>query len=79
MVNSRMKDYFDLAVLLDRESLDTEVLARSIAATFLRRGMAIPEALPIGLTDGSHLIRRAKRCGRRSCARVMPNRAHWWM
>jgi predicted nucleotidyltransferase component of viral defense system len=51
MVNSRMKDYFDLAVLLDRESLDPEVLARSIAATFLRRGMAIPEALPIGLTD----------------------------
>jgi predicted nucleotidyltransferase component of viral defense system len=51
MVNSRMKDYFDLAVLLDRERLDPEILARSIAATFRRRGMAVPGAMPIGLTD----------------------------
>jgi hypothetical protein len=51
MVNSRMKDYFDLAVLLEREALDAETLARAIAATFIRRGMVVPVELPIGLTD----------------------------
>lgn len=51
MTNSRLKDYFDLAVLLDRETLDAEILARAIAATFVRRGMAVPTAPPIGLTE----------------------------
>ncbi|MFH1813186.1 MAG: nucleotidyl transferase AbiEii/AbiGii toxin family protein [Pseudomonadota bacterium] len=51
MTNSRLKDYFDLSVLLERETLDTDLLARAIKATFDRRGMAIPEALPAGLTD----------------------------
>jgi len=51
MVSSRMKDYFDLAFLLEREDLDTETLARAIAATFVRRGMVVSGALPIGLTN----------------------------
>jgi predicted nucleotidyltransferase component of viral defense system len=51
MTNSRMKDYFDLAVLVDREALDTDVLAGALKATFERRGMAIPVELPVGLTD----------------------------
>jgi predicted nucleotidyltransferase component of viral defense system len=55
MTNSRLKDYFDLSVLLERETLDTDLLARAIKATFDRRGMAIPEALHggvlVGLTD----------------------------
>lgn len=51
MTNSRLKDYLDLSVLLDRETLNTKTLARAIAATFDRRGMAIPAALPVGLTD----------------------------
>jgi hypothetical protein len=38
-------------VLLDRETLDTETLVCAIAATFIRRGMAVPASLPIGLTD----------------------------
>lgn len=50
MANSRLKDYFDLAVLLERENLDPEVLARAIKATFARRGTAVPGAPPIGLT-----------------------------
>jgi len=37
MTNSRLKDYLDLAVLLDRETLDAETLAGAIAATFTRR------------------------------------------
>lgn len=51
MANSRVKDYFDLWVLLDRESLNPHTLAQAIAATFVRRGMAVPGELPIGLTD----------------------------
>jgi hypothetical protein len=52
MTNSRLKDYFDLSVLLERETLNTDVLAQAIKATFERRGMAVPEALPMGLSDG---------------------------
>ena len=51
MTNSRLKDYFDLSVLLERETLDTDLLAQAIKATFERRGMAVPDALPVGLTD----------------------------
>lgn len=51
MTNSRMKDYFDLSVLLERETLDIDLLAQAIHATFERRGMAVPTYLPIGLAD----------------------------
>ena len=47
MTNSRVKDYFDLSVLLERETLDADLLK----ATFERRGMAVPTELPVGLTD----------------------------
>lgn len=51
MTNSRLKDYFDLSVLLERETLDTDLLAQAIKATFERRGMSVPDTVPIGLTD----------------------------
>ncbi|MBS0349213.1 MAG: nucleotidyl transferase AbiEii/AbiGii toxin family protein [Proteobacteria bacterium] len=51
MTNSRLKDYFDLSVLMERETLDSELLAKAIRATFEQRGMAVPGALPIGLSD----------------------------
>lgn len=51
MTNSRLKDYFDLSVLLERETLDPDLLAQAIGATFERRAMAVPAALPVGLTD----------------------------
>ncbi|HAU0968303.1 TPA: nucleotidyl transferase AbiEii/AbiGii toxin family protein [Legionella pneumophila] len=51
MANSRLKDYLDLYVLLSNEQIDNQILAKAIQATFTRRGMALPEALPIGLTD----------------------------
>lgn len=38
MTNSRVKDYFDLSVLLERETLDADLLAQAIKATFERRG-----------------------------------------
>jgi predicted nucleotidyltransferase component of viral defense system len=51
MTNTRLKDYLDLSVLLEREALDPTTLARAITATFMRRGMAVPAQLPIGLSD----------------------------
>ncbi|MBW8831375.1 MAG: nucleotidyl transferase AbiEii/AbiGii toxin family protein [Burkholderiales bacterium] len=51
MTNSRLKDYFDLSVLLERETLNTDLLAQAIKATFERRGMSVTNAVPIGLTD----------------------------
>ena len=51
MANSRLKDYFDLSLLLERETLDTDMLAQAIQATFERRGMPVPVAAPTGLTD----------------------------
>ena len=51
MTNTRLKDYLDLSVLLEREALDPTILAKAIAATFMRRGMAVPAQLPIGLSD----------------------------
>ena len=51
MTNSRVKDYLDLSVLLERETLDTDLLAQAVKATFERRGMAVPTSLPVGLTD----------------------------
>jgi len=51
MTNSRVKDYFDLSVLLQRETFDADLLAQAIKGTFERRGLAVPAELPIGLTD----------------------------
>jgi predicted nucleotidyltransferase component of viral defense system len=51
MTNSRLKDYLDLSVLLERETLDADILAKAIAGTFRRRGMLVPAVLPVGLSD----------------------------
>lgn len=51
MVNSRMKDYFDLLILAREGAIDKAMLARAVAATFHRRGTPIPDSLPIGLTS----------------------------
>ena len=51
MTNSRLKDYLDLWILLDREVLDAGILASATAATFTRRGTPLPTELPIGLSN----------------------------
>lgn len=51
ILNSRMKDYFDLWVLARHSDFDGAVLAQAIGATFERRGTAVPSGLPLGLTD----------------------------
>ena len=51
MANSRMKDYFDLWVLLTRCQLDREILRRAVTATLARRKTTLPNRLPLGLSD----------------------------
>ena len=53
-VNSRLKDYYDLWLLSQSYEFDSERLARAIAATFQRRGTAIPVDVPVGLTSDFH-------------------------
>ena len=49
--NSRMKDYFDLWVLLGENTLAPAELRRAVEATFNRRKTAIPTSMPTGLSD----------------------------
>jgi hypothetical protein len=51
MANSRMKDFFDLRALAHEGVLDARLLGDAIAATFQRRGTAVPEDVPLGLSD----------------------------
>ena len=51
MANTRLKDYFDLDVLLRDDALDPAELRRAIEATFTRRGMEMPNDWPAGLSD----------------------------
>ncbi len=51
LANTRLKDYYDLLVLLDDNTLDILETRRAIEATFERRKMEIPSTMPVGLTD----------------------------
>lgn len=51
MANSRMKDYYDLLVILQKYDLDSYALAKAIAATFQRRKTLVPDRAPTGLSD----------------------------
>lgn len=51
MANSRLKDYLDLWILLENETIDDQIMAKAIASTFVRRGTVVPVDLPMGLTD----------------------------
>lgn len=48
--NSRMKDFFDLAIIARRTELHGATLATAIAATFARRRTALPTERPLALT-----------------------------
>lgn len=51
LANSRMKDFYDLAVIARRTDLDGKTLAEAIAATFARRNSPLPVVRPLALTD----------------------------
>jgi predicted nucleotidyltransferase component of viral defense system len=51
IANSRMKDYFDLWVLLRDGAVVADTLTPAIRSTFERRGTPLPMAIPFGLSD----------------------------
>ena len=51
LANSRMKDYYDIWMLLSAFDIEHERLRRAIVATFARRSTVIPAAVPDGLSD----------------------------
>jgi predicted nucleotidyltransferase component of viral defense system len=50
MANSRMKDFYDVAVLARDFGFDGDLLTRAIGATFTRRKTALPTTAPVALT-----------------------------
>ncbi|MCY3985405.1 MAG: nucleotidyl transferase AbiEii/AbiGii toxin family protein [Roseovarius sp.] len=50
MANSRMKDYYDLWIISQAFEIDQSHLAEAVSATFARRGTAIPDRVPDGLS-----------------------------
>jgi hypothetical protein len=51
MLNSRMKDYYDLRMMAKEFRFDGNSLTKAIKATFTRRGIAIPKDTPIAITE----------------------------
>jgi len=51
MLNSRMKDFFDLWVLAKHSDFDGALLTQAVIATFERRRTKLPDGIPLGLSD----------------------------
>ena len=51
MVNSRMKDYYDVWIISKQFSFEGAILSRAIQATFERRMTPIPKDIPQALSD----------------------------
>ncbi|MDH3209455.1 MAG: nucleotidyl transferase AbiEii/AbiGii toxin family protein [Burkholderiaceae bacterium] len=49
--NSRMKDYYDVWMLMSTFDFEPGRMRRAISATFARRNTVIPEVVPDGLSD----------------------------
>ena len=60
-VNSRMKDFYDIWILSRSFAFNDDRLSRAIAATFTRRGTAIPTDLPDALTPAFALDEQKQR------------------
>lgn len=54
LTNTRMKDFYDLWVLARDFGFDGATLCDAISATFVRRGTALPEGVPVALTVDFH-------------------------
>ncbi len=50
IVNSRMKDFYDLWNLARTHSFDGSLLSQAFTATFEQRGTQLPSAAPVSLT-----------------------------
>lgn len=54
VVNSRLKDFYDLDFLASTFEFDAALLGESLAATFERRRTPLPESTPLALTAEFH-------------------------
>lgn len=76
ILNSRMKDFFDLWILSRHSDFDGAVLATAIRATFERRGTGNPSGVPLGLTDefalDAHKTRQWQAFQRKNTLEPMP-------
>lgn len=51
MLNSRLKDYYDLYSLSQGRDIAPEAIAKAIGTTFQRRNTVVPDTWPVGLTS----------------------------
>ena len=51
MVNTRLKDYFDLWMIFNSAELDSALLNKAVDATFARRKTQKPNTTPAGLSS----------------------------
>jgi predicted nucleotidyltransferase component of viral defense system len=51
MANTRMKDYFDLWVILRDTPLDQKILSQAVVATVTNRSTKMPTGFPVGLSE----------------------------
>jgi predicted nucleotidyltransferase component of viral defense system len=70
MINSRMKDFYDLLVIFRHCPYDNRLLARAVAETFGRRGTPLPRTVPPGLSDEFGSDPTAKRLWREFLTRT---------
>lgn len=49
-LNSRMKDFYDMHIILTHMDIDNDLLRDAIRATFERRKVPLPEELPVAFT-----------------------------
>jgi len=49
-LNSRMKDFYDMHIILTHMDIDDNILREAIRATFERRNVPLPEELPVAFT-----------------------------
>ena len=50
MINTRMKDFYDLGILIQKFELEDALLKKAIKATFDRRRTAIPKEIPLAFS-----------------------------
>jgi hypothetical protein len=50
IMNSRMKDFYDVYILLNHMNINDDLLAQAIKATFNRRKIELPEQMPVALS-----------------------------
>lgn len=51
IANSRMKDFYDIWIIMQKFSFEGQVLSQAVEATFARRKTPLPTSAPLALTQ----------------------------